>query len=134
MVSDADDAFIPAYRWAERTGAKLHIVYVEVLHGDVLDAVAAKTQAMTKEALAGRTSSENGPPSVEIKHTVLRDVAAGPALLAYAAEHDIDLIVMGTHGRSGLAKLFMGSIAEGVSENAGCEVVTIKMNGDQVEA
>jgi hypothetical protein len=37
-----------------------------------------------------------------------------------------DLIVMGTHGRSGLARLFMGSVAEKVLREASCPVLTVK--------
>jgi len=38
----------------------------------------------------------------------------------------IDMIVMGTHGRSGLAKLFLGSVAERVIATAPCPVLTVK--------
>jgi nucleotide-binding universal stress UspA family protein len=38
----------------------------------------------------------------------------------------VDLIVMGTHGRSGLSRLFLGSVAARVSALASCPVVTIR--------
>ena len=38
---------------------------------------------------------------------------------------DVDLIVMGTHGRTGLAKVFMGSVAESLAKESPCEVVTV---------
>lgn len=41
-------------------------------------------------------------------------------------ELDIDLVVMGTHGASGLQELFIGSIAEKVVRNAKCPVITVK--------
>ena len=37
-----------------------------------------------------------------------------------------DLIVMGTHGRTGLGRLLMGSVAEQVVRNASCPVLTVK--------
>jgi nucleotide-binding universal stress UspA family protein len=43
----------------------------------------------------------------------------------YAADHEADLIVMGTHGRSGLAHAIMGSVAEKVVRKAPCPVLTI---------
>jgi nucleotide-binding universal stress UspA family protein len=43
----------------------------------------------------------------------------------YAAEHAIDLIVMGTHGRRGLAHVVMGSVAEKVVRSAPCPVLTL---------
>jgi nucleotide-binding universal stress UspA family protein len=43
-------------------------------------------------------------------------------------EHDIDLVVVGTHGRTGARKLLMGSIAEKVFRQAACPVLTIGPN------
>ena len=39
--------------------------------------------------------------------------------------HDIDLLVLGTHGRSGLSKLFLGSVAEKIFRQASCPVLTV---------
>lgn len=47
-------------------------------------------------------------------------------IIAYAKKAGIDLIVMGTHGRTGLAHLFMGSVAERVVRHAPCPVVTLR--------
>jgi nucleotide-binding universal stress UspA family protein len=44
----------------------------------------------------------------------------------FAKENDADLIVMGTHGRTGLVRLLMGSVAEMVLRHASCPVLTIK--------
>ncbi len=47
------------------------------------------------------------------------------SIVEYAAERGIDLIVMGTHGRSGVAHLLMGSVAERVVRTAPCPVLTV---------
>jgi nucleotide-binding universal stress UspA family protein len=47
-------------------------------------------------------------------------------LLSFAKSRKIDLIVMGSHGRTGLDKLFLGSIANGVLNRAHCPVLIIK--------
>lgn len=44
----------------------------------------------------------------------------------YAKQAEIDLIVMGTHGREGLAHLLVGSVAERVVRTASCPVLTVK--------
>jgi nucleotide-binding universal stress UspA family protein len=48
------------------------------------------------------------------------------AIVEFARTHDIDLIVMGTHGRTGVARLIMGSVAEAVVRRAECPVLTVK--------
>ena len=53
----------------------------------------------------------------------------GPAIheiLDYAAHQKIDLIVLATHGRTGLKHLLMGSVAENVVRSATCPVLTIR--------
>jgi nucleotide-binding universal stress UspA family protein len=48
------------------------------------------------------------------------------AIVAYAKEAGIDLIVMGTHGRGAMAHLLMGNVAERVVRTAGCPVLTVR--------
>jgi len=48
------------------------------------------------------------------------------AITSYAKQAGIDLIVMGTHGREGLAHLLVGSVAERVVRTASCPVLTVK--------
>ena len=50
----------------------------------------------------------------------------GSAILRIAGEARADLIVMGTHGRTGLGRLLMGSVAEQVVRRAPCPVLTVK--------
>jgi nucleotide-binding universal stress UspA family protein len=47
-------------------------------------------------------------------------------ILAYATEHGIDLITMGTHGRSGLDRVVMGSVAERVVRRSSVPVLTVR--------
>jgi nucleotide-binding universal stress UspA family protein len=47
-------------------------------------------------------------------------------VLDYAAEKEIDLIVMGTHGRGALAHMLLGSVAEQVVRRAPCPVLTVR--------
>ncbi|HIQ12443.1 MAG TPA: universal stress protein [Caldilineales bacterium] len=60
-----------------------------------------------------------------VTDAVERDAVA-EALVEYAQEHDIDLIVMTTHGRSGLSRLIFGSVAESVVRHAPCPVLLVR--------
>ena len=68
--------------------------------------------------------------------TVRADVLEGfdvPGLIAdYAWQEKIDLIVMSTHGRSGIARLIFGSVAKGVMDH--CKVPTLLIHPDKQEA
>jgi nucleotide-binding universal stress UspA family protein len=63
--------------------------------------------------------------SVHIKRLIREGDVAGE-ILALAKEGPCDLIVMGTHGRAGLSRLLMGSVAEKVVRKARCPVLTVK--------
>lgn len=58
--------------------------------------------------------------------TTPKGVAAQEILERLDQEPKIDLVVMATHGRSGVARLMMGSVADKVVRGAGCPVVTVK--------
>jgi nucleotide-binding universal stress UspA family protein len=62
---------------------------------------------------------------VECEHHLLFGHPAD-AIVGFAKAHDIDLIVMGTHGRTGVARLLMGSVAESVVRRAECPVLTLR--------
>jgi len=74
--------------------------------------------------LANRLSSDERE-----RFTATTDVISGfsaMAIVEYAQDHDIDLIVMGTHGRTGMAHLVIGSVAERVVRLAKCPVLTVR--------
>jgi universal stress protein A len=47
-------------------------------------------------------------------------------IIAFAEREHMDLIVMGSHGRTGLSRLLMGSVAEGVARRAPCPVLIVR--------
>ncbi len=50
----------------------------------------------------------------------------GEQILRYANEHSIDLIMVGTHGRTGLSHILVGSVAEQVTRKSKCAVVVVR--------
>ena len=63
--------------------------------------------------------------SVPFEHRLIMGLPA-PAILGLAQQENVDLIVLATHGRTGLARVVMGSVAEEVVRKATCPVLTIK--------
>jgi universal stress protein A len=69
-------------------------------------------------------------------HPVITAVRFGTPFLEiirYAREHDIDLIVLGSHGRTGIAHVLLGSVAERVVRKAPCPVLTVRPTNDSDE-
>jgi nucleotide-binding universal stress UspA family protein len=64
-------------------------------------------------------------PAVRVEHRLVEGDAADE-ILRVARETNADLIVLGTHGRKGLGRLLLGSVAEQVVRKAACPVVTVK--------
>jgi universal stress protein A len=64
---------------------------------------------------------------------LLKEGDAAEVILHTANETGCDLIVMGTHGRSGESLRLMGSVAERVSRHAPCAVLTFRIGGDMSE-
>ncbi|WP_436343390.1 universal stress protein [Natronorubrum sp. FCH18a] len=76
-----------------------------------------RVEAEAERADVGiETAVEQGVPHEEI--------------LAYADEHDIDMIVMGTQGRTGLDRVLVGSVTERVVRMADVPVVTVRFTDD----
>ena len=52
--------------------------------------------------------------------------APADQIVDYAGTHDVDLIVMGTHGRGGIEKMWLGSVTEKVLRQADCPVLVVR--------
>ena len=72
-------------------------------------------------------------PQVRLTHKLLRGDPASE-IVRLAVEEKPDLIVLGTHGRSGISRLLMGSVAENVMRKAPCPVVTLKQPSPATDA
>jgi nucleotide-binding universal stress UspA family protein len=108
---------------AARFGASLHLLHV--LENDFLRPILADPQAVETGALRQLrellTAEDRTRGAVPV---VLRSDAVAEEIVSYARSNGIDLIVMGTHGRNGLAHLLKGSVAERVVRTAPCVVLT----------
>ncbi len=71
-------------------------------------------------------SNDPAPTALKVKPVLLTSNTPAMTIVGYAKEADIDLIVVGTHGRGAMAHLFMGSVAERVIRTAPCPVLTVR--------
>jgi nucleotide-binding universal stress UspA family protein len=73
-----------------------------------------------------------GDPRVLVEHKLIEGDPA-TEILRTAREAICDLVVMGTHGYTGLSRLLMGSVAEQVLRKASCPVLTVKTPAGSTE-
>ncbi|WP_435319399.1 universal stress protein [Haloarchaeobius sp. TZWSO28] len=81
-----------------------------------------KTAAEERLAAAQRAAAQVG---VDLETEI---VVGRPSrrIIAYAAEHDVDHIITGSHGRSGVSRMLLGSVAEAVIRHANCPVTVVR--------
>ena len=130
----SDVALDYARALAETFAASLHVLHV--LDPPCAGAIGEEGSIAESRAVQARLFEE---ASHRLQRRVMRvartryrvrgDIVTGPgadSIVNYARGRDIELIVMGTHGRSGLAHVLIGSVAERVVRTAPCPVLTIR--------
>ena len=128
--SELSDAARPlATVLARDNQATLHIVHIKgpakklTAAGAYGDApVDASTPALTQMLNSVKPTDETVPCR---HHLIMGDPADD--VVRFAEREGMDLIVMGTHGRTGLSRMLMGSVAEAVVRHATCPVLTVKV-------
>ncbi|MFT7487374.1 MAG: nucleotide-binding universal stress UspA family protein [Candidatus Paceibacteria bacterium] len=90
---------------------------------DLPQMMAAASQAMEK-------TSEEWLDGIEVQHDVVIGERIPTAISSYAAEHDVDLIALSTHGRTGWRHLALGSVAEAVLRHSNVPVITFPRKSD----
>ena len=128
-------ALAPAGVLAAQFGAEIHLVhaledpfttgaYASDVHGYLPPGM---RESWRKEAQAQLDALRD--PSENAQVRVVTDVMFGSparAIVNYARDNAMNLIVMGTHGRDGFAHLLLGSVTEQVVRTAECPVLTVR--------
>jgi nucleotide-binding universal stress UspA family protein len=125
--SQAADAFAAATSLARDYGAKLILLHVvgPPTFVDGASLVAFDPSIYEDQLRQDLAQLAARAPGVCIEERLVQGIAV-TEILKTAAETRCDVIVMGTHGRSGLRHLLMGSIAEAVVRQAPCPVLTVR--------
>ena len=90
----------------------------------VYDDIQRSAETYARKKLAGLLARAR-KAGVRAK-TVLIEGVAAERIVAAARRRRADLIVIGTHGRTGLARLMLGSVASRVVATSGCPVLTVR--------
>ena len=105
----ADKAARVARLYAKHFAARVHLFHA--LQSGEYDVTQLFAQTRERVGVPVVIASTAGDPAEEI--------------VRYAMAHDIDLIVLGTHGRTGLSRALLGSVAERVIRTAPCPVLAV---------
>ena len=123
---------------ATRFDAELHVLHILELQlastpdfalGLALPRYISESKAAAEKSIAGIPD-----PAWSAGRTVIRSVLEGTPkveIIRYAATNNVDLIVLSTHGRTGLSHMMLGSVAESVVRTAPCPVLTVRAEGHQ---
>jgi nucleotide-binding universal stress UspA family protein len=85
------------------------------------------------EKAVGDIAAAAADADVEAETTVTAGTAYR-SILGYVDDHDIDLVVMGTHGRRGLDRYLLGSVTERIVRTATVPVLTVRQQKEEDEA
>lgn len=131
----AETAVKSAFELAQQFGATIHLVHVLA---EPVSAIAPEPMIVSSpppefyqeseksclEALQNVAADQN-QPDVKVQTAALWGSPV-ESVLEYASRNPIDLIVISTHGRTGLSHVLLGSVAESIVRNAPCPVLTIR--------
>jgi len=115
-------------------GATLHVlhvvdsIYAQYGGGEAysvsLPELQDEIEGTARKQLEGLLNDEDRR-DLHAKPVLITALGKAAAIVDYAGQHTIDLIVMGTHGHGAINHLLMGSVAERVVRTASCPVLTV---------
>jgi nucleotide-binding universal stress UspA family protein len=137
--ANAEDALPVAGELARRSGAQLRLVRVPIVPAylTLLPDTAAmipshlQQKALEAESYLARVVPDVAAEGLEVSGDVEVALERGVerAIVTYADQHDADLILLTSHGHSGLTRLVMGSVADRVIRLASCPTWVVRTRG-----
>jgi nucleotide-binding universal stress UspA family protein len=124
-------AFRLACSLARDHGARVLVLHVvtslgpeEISYGEAVSEL--QPEGHQRRLWAELRQVRSPDPAVPLEHQLVEGEPADE-IVRVAQETGCDLVVLGTHGRTGLDRLLMGSVAEQVVRRAPCPVLTVRM-------
>ncbi len=133
--ASADAALSHAVSVADQFGATLHLLHVVndpgtgwYGLGDAevrIEQLRGQAKSEAQERIEGLAQDS---PGIEVETAVAQrpNLDVADAIEEYVEGHHIDLVVMGTHGRGGVGRLILGSVANTLVRRKGCPVMTVR--------
>ena len=134
VSSSAEEAWVLAQRVAESLGSEIVLVHVFAAlppYGDAplghLDATGQALESARKWVSdeLGKMVARARERGINVR-AVMRNGVPHQEIVQLAADEPADIVIMGTHGRSGLSRMLLGSVAERVIHFAHCPVLTVR--------
>ncbi len=97
-------------------------LYANVRYEEIL----LKQQRDSANSALSKVDSIAKKQGINLAKYVLESNAVVKQIVSFAKSEEFDLIVMGTHGRTGWSKLILGSVANGVSQRVSCHVFLVR--------
>jgi nucleotide-binding universal stress UspA family protein len=138
IAADGSEASMDAADYAILTARKynseliaLHVILSDVtLFGSVppnhINEIKQEAQMYLDKIKEKSYEDGNNNKKVQLRTELITSISAIDGIVAFAEKENIDLIVIGTRGRSGFKKLLLGSVASGVVTYAHCPVMVVK--------
>ena len=118
---------------ANHHDASLHVIQVEKRDVELADVVELTEADVLSELHGAGGAAVPRLPEARIRERAVGYPSVAGGILTYAVEHDVDVLVLGTHGRRGVRRLLLGSVAEEVVRKAPCPVMTVGRGAGPVE-
>lgn len=133
----AKQAFPQAALLADWHDAELHLLNVTGRHrhdhAEAEDQFPVPQSTLTDWLRRSVEAEEGGWPDLaglSIVQEQIGSTAPAEAIVSYAGDENIDLVLMGTHGRRGVNRMLFGSVTEEVIRKAPCSVMTVREGAD----
>jgi nucleotide-binding universal stress UspA family protein len=124
--SYSNQAYFHAVSLAEKHGATLTVLFVYNADSTVTPGSQGDEEADRRYWQGQLEQIRPIDQRIPVQHTLLQGDPA-TEIVRYGKEAGMDLIVIGTHGRTGLDRLLLGSVAEKVLRDAACSVFVVKL-------
>lgn len=132
----SDKALLQAVDVAKKFNARIDLLHVideglqqcaadYCLSPDVMKQIDKESRKTSEEKLNEASTRISASPEIELEKAVRKGNPADE-ILKEQKEKKIDLIVMASHGRSGIMKYLIGSVADKVMRSAGCAVLLVR--------